>query len=131
MNLGGFRLTAGATRRFTYDWDDINLSELAVRRPGGAWQYVVLRSGADTAACCSQLQSDRILIPPLAALPAAPSAVVQAAEDTRHNWRMLWVYLWCFGPLAISVGMWLLLRGSPTNFPDRVSRLGGIREQEA
>ena len=121
---GDFRLAPGEQRRFRYDWDDINFSEIAIRDAMGGWRHLVVRPGADTLGCCSLLRQREFTVPPLGTLPQASAAVSQAAVATRYNDRALVVWLLYSGPLFCILGMLLLTARRPTR-DKRVSRRDG------
>lgn len=77
-------LPAGETRALTYNWDDINFNWIAVRGASGPWRVVrtglpTIEPNPDTPMTFHRPDRAAYAIPPLASLPAAPPAVVQAA----------------------------------------------------
>jgi hypothetical protein len=102
-DCGNFRLYPGAKVVFRYDWDDINLSELAVRSERGTWRELVVLPDATSQPCCSGPAQEVFVIPPLDQLPVATAATEEAATATRINQRVRMFHFSYAGPL-ISLG---------------------------
>ena len=85
------RLRPGESITITYDWDDINFSEIAVRRPTGEYRMMVVNP-TPTEGCCAPPATDRLRVPPFSDLVAIDPRVQAAAERGSAN-RVFWLVL--------------------------------------
>jgi hypothetical protein len=85
-----FRLAPNEERRFTYDWDDINFSEVAVRDERGKWRELVV-DPQPTERQYRPPAEDSFVIPPFSELPEATEPVRAAAVRPSSRVSIVWV----------------------------------------
>ena len=85
-----FRLAPNEERRFTYDWDDINFSEIAVRDEHDHWRQLVVDPNP-TERQYRPPAVDAFSIPPLTELPMATEAIRAAAVQPSSRVSALWL----------------------------------------
>lgn len=100
-STGPFEITLPPAEeyQFTYDWDDINFSELAVRNERGEW-YQLVTDPNPIKNQYHQPQVKAFMIPPLSQLPRASSDVVAAAKSPRGRSSMWWTLFFLIGLLG-------------------------------
>ncbi len=104
-----FRLSPNEVRRFIYNWDDINFSELAVRDERGHWRQLVV-DPHPTERQYRRLAQDFFVIPPFSELPDATEAVRAAAVRPGSPTSIPWLLslLGIFPPLLLVFCVWRL-----------------------
>lgn len=89
VKTGNFRIPPGESRSFTYDWDDIQFSEIVVRSSGDA--YKILPTGLHpTEGQYRRPQERSFVIPALANL--APASEVHLQALTPRSRRIVGLY---------------------------------------
>ena len=98
---GPFEITLPSAEKhqFTYDWDDINFSELAVRNERGEW-FQLVTDPNPTKNQYHQPEAKEFMIPLLSQLPKATSGVVAAARSPRGRSSMWWTWFFLIGLLG-------------------------------
>ena len=110
IDRGHIPVPPGQSVKVRYDWDDINLSEIAVEGPGGEWRQHVVLPDAKTIACCKEPEQRHIVVAPFAELAPIDDEVKKAAIETRKNPRMAVLYVAYLGPLLLWLGIWIRRR---------------------
>ena len=103
-----FYLAPNEERRFTYDCDDINFSEIAVRDHRGNWRQIVV-DPTPTERQYHRPPIDVFSIPPLSELPKATEAVHIAASQRNSRVAGLWLIA-LFGLLPPALVIFCLKR---------------------
>ncbi len=106
LNLTGpfeIRLHPKGEHQFTYDWDDINFSELAVRDGRGEW-YQLVTDPNPAKNENSPPKKKSFAIPPLSQLSKATNDVIAAAKSPRgqsSGWWTAFHLMGILGPLLV------------------------------
>lgn len=97
-----FRLAPNDEHHFTFDWDDINFSEIAVRDQRGTWRQLVVDPNP-TERQYRRPATNVFVIPPLSELPGASDAVQAAALRPSSRTSILWLIsiLGVFPPILL------------------------------
>lgn len=103
--IGNFLLKPGEKRVVLYDWDDINLSEIAVRsQEGKIYQLVV--DPTPTERQYHAPETNHFVIPLLSSLSTASERVEIATQGSSKVWRF-YVVMLC--ALALPFALWRLV----------------------
>ena len=83
-----FPVPPGSSRTFAYDWDDIQFSEILIRRKTGSYHFIT--TGLDPiAGQYRRPEQDRFVIRDLDALPAADAHLLPALpQQTGRTWTL-------------------------------------------
>ena len=84
--IGGYHLSPGETKTIIYDWDDINLSEIAIRTKDGRFYQSVVDSNP-TDRQYHPPETNHFVITPVAELEDIVPSVYQAAISRRGIWH--------------------------------------------
>lgn len=106
VKKGNFRIPAGASKEFTYDWDDIQFSEILVRRSNEPWR-VTATGLHPTFNQYRMPQKSRFVISDVENLPYA-SEIHLAALPGNSLWILAIHFLSLLGlasPVLIVVGL--------------------------
>ncbi len=109
-----FFLALGRERTITYDWDDIQFSEIVVESASGSVHELVVDPNPRINQY-SRVATNFFVIPPLAQLPVAGPEVRRVLHDPHYSWRLWAVIL--IGALA-PVGL--------THSRKKLKRLRGV-----
>ncbi len=82
--LTGLPVRADEPRSLRYDWDDITLGAILVRRPGSTETFMVeVDAGLNVPGCCNRAHHASYLLPPLTRLEPAPAWVAPCFDGAR------------------------------------------------
>ena len=86
---GEFEIQPNSSRRFTYDWDDIQFSEILIHRPSGDLHFI--STGLDPIERqYRRPEQDRFVISDIDALPRAEAHLISALPDSPGRGWMLY-----------------------------------------
>lgn len=133
LKTGNFLLKPGERRVVLYDWDDINLSEIAVRSQEGKLYQLVI-DPTPTERQYHAPETNLFVIPLLSTLPTASESVEVAIQGSSKLWRFYAVMLCA---LALPFVLWRLVlayrkekRAAPQAAPPPSSLAAGSESGE-
>jgi hypothetical protein len=112
IQVGGYRLAAGKTKRITYDWDDINFSEIAVMNESGEYRQLVVDANP-TECQYHPPASDSYVIESFEALSPIDDRVLEATTTEKYDFRILLFNLAGLVPIAMFVVAFILRGPAP------------------
>jgi hypothetical protein len=103
--IGGYHLGPGESKTIVYDWDDINLSEIAIRTKDGRFYQLVVDSNP-TDRQYHPPETNRFVITPVAELEDIAPNVFKATNSRRGIWHYPMVKLLS---IALPFILWRLI----------------------
>ena len=93
----------GASVKITYDWDDINFSEILVETRSGSFKQLVVDPEPDSGQFHAP-DYDTFVIPGLSQLPDAEYHIIEAGKGAEYNWGE-WGAI-CSGLIPVILYLW-------------------------